>query len=124
MTAMNDMQEFVDVEPPRFLKLKPSRTPSQRLMKPRQLKRRETCARCGKPIVGRRPGAKYCSDRCLHRHDYELRRKEQGKPIDYDAERTCDWCGKPLVGKRIDARFCDKYCYMKDYNANKRKKGA
>lgn len=59
----------------------------------------DRCLQCVKPLVGRRAGTLYCSERCAARY----RRRVDDKPI------TCLLCGTERVA-RSGAIFCSRRC--------------
>lgn len=88
-----------------------------------------SCATCGNSLLGKRPGARYCSDHC-----YNIRRRNP------DTERACKFCGTSFPLKdRSDAnrQYCSSACakaqcaktvrgwkvarpgYMRPYNDNR-----
>ena len=126
MVAINELQEFVDVEPPQFITLSPvnMRRVKSELRRIDAKPNVRRCEYCGNPIdPEKRSIAKYCSDYCAKKHNYELKRRISGKPVKDETERTCKWCGAAIdPRKRADAKYCSKKCYMRDYNSHHRKK--
>lgn len=76
------------------------------------------CERCGKPIVGRRSDARYCSYACakgsLHDLDKEAR---------LDAKRNrspCRQCGGAIpVAMDVRAVFCSRKCRNNWHNSRR-----
>ena len=128
MLAINELAEFVEVDEPRFITLSPvnvRRVKSElRRIDARAKQTERRCQYCGNPIdPGKRSIAKYCSDYCAKKHNYEVKRRIIGKPVKDGAERRCKWCGAAIdQRKKAGAKYCSKKCYMRDYNAHKRKK--
>lgn len=128
MLAINELHEFVDIEPPQFITLSPvnvRRVKSElRRIDARAKQTERRCQYCGNPIdPGKRSVAKYCSDYCARKHNYELKRRISGKPVKDGTERHCKWCGAAIdPSKKAGAKYCSKKCYMRDYNAHYRKK--
>jgi len=64
------------------------------------------CKNCGSDVIGRRPQALYCSDKCAkgayyHRHKTpSINRKK------------CKGCGKGLEHRRKDAVWCSNNCHV------------
>ena len=128
MLAINELAEFVEVDEPRFITLSPvnvRRVKSElRRIDARAKQTERRCQYCGNPIdPGKRSIAKYCSDYCAKKHNYEVKRRIIGKPGKDGAERRCNGCGAAIdQRKKAGAKYCSKKCYMRDYNAHKRKK--
>ena len=128
MVVINELSEVVEVDEPQFITLSPVNMPNVkaqlRRIEARAKQTERRCQYCGNPIdPGKRSIAKYCSDYCAKKHNYELKRRIIGKPVKDGAERRCKWCGEALdPRKKAGAKYCSKKCYMRDYNTYKRKK--
>lgn len=122
MVAINDMGEFVDVEPPQFITLSPvnMRKVTAEIQGEEEWdgESPRTCAHCGGPIDPERPkNAKFCSRECNWRHSYERKRRKKGLPV-FNAEdkRTCAYCGAEIDPSRnAHAKYCNRKCASKDY---------
>lgn len=78
----------------------------------------ETCARCDKPIVGRRPHAIYCSERCGQKASAEaaMYRKRRAR-----ARRlVCPHCDRQFVAYRTDQTYCSPECRQAAINPRRR----
>lgn len=70
---------------------------------------RRSCLTCGASLAGRRPQAKFCSDRCRS----VAHRAERIAAHLLSETRTCPECGTPIPGLRLDATYCGTSCRVR-----------
>lgn len=74
------------------------------------------CPVCGADMEGRRPQARYCSDRCRS----VAQRAARIDAHTLSETRTCPECGTPIPGLRLDATYCSTTCRVRAWKRRAR----